>query len=400
MVASRGRRPFVHIVTSEYPPQGGGLESWTKELAQFLSGLGVGVAVYVCGTSVMSTRTDEGFDVVDIGSLRSDWLPPLSELNLADRRLSAERSRLDYNLLKNEIFRRLSTSYARHFVLSNFAIGVGPLAAIVSEALAIEHIALVVGTDFSRGFRNYSERAILREVCVQAMKVVCKSEEQAAAISRWGIAKKVVVIPTSVDIPLWRHKLNDQLEEVVIFSDCGFSYHKGTGVLFDAFAKTVDAGVTARLVICGKTATGQERYWNERASFLKRRYDDRVLIEGFKEKQWIEKMLQSSSLYCSATLGEGSSAARIAALCAGIPVLTTRCGELWENAASATHVRLVGVGAAEEFATSFKSFCVDLLKGEVVVDEAAVNEWRRTFDRKTEWAAWETLLGELAIEAH
>ena len=176
--------------------------------------------------------------------------------------LSQERSRLNFVCIKNEIAKRLGRA-GPNVILSNFMTTVGFTAHLLAESLELPHIALIAGTDFTRGFRNRIDRQAILEVCRGARMVVGKSMEQIQDIRRHLPDLQYRLVETSVKLPArrWRRAT---CTPIVIFSDGGFSFKKGTGVLMDAFMALRAKGVPVRLLICGADQVGQEDYWTSR----------------------------------------------------------------------------------------------------------------------------------------
>ena len=113
----------------------------------------------------------------------------------------------------------------------------------------------------------------------------------------------------------------------------------------------------------------------------------------------ILQALLSSDLYCSATLCEGSSQARAAALCVGLPVVTTACGEMCDVAADAPNVTLVPTASREDLYQALWSMVQRLLKGDVVVRATDIAFWREHFSVATEARSWQEAVADV-IGAH
>jgi glycosyltransferase involved in cell wall biosynthesis len=381
----------VHVVTSHFPPETGGLERWTCDLAHALAAAGFRPVVYVCEDgAAASFHRGAPFEVVDMGPLRALWEAPLGEGTRATR----ERARVAFACLRAEVARRMGPG--PNVVLSNFVTTAGFTAHLAAEALDLPHVAVVAGTDFTRGFRNGDERPTFLEVCRGARWVVGKSEEQLRAIRRRLPRMPCSVIETSVE-PTERRWRKPPGDAVTIFSDGGFSFKKGTGVLMDAFAALRARGVPARLVICGGDRAGEHDYWTARRRAMA---DDPSLpacFPGFLPRARIVDAICDADLYASATLGEGASAARALALCLGVPMVTTACGELAHDPGAA-HVRLVPVADAAAFHDALHDVAAGLHAGRVTIDEAAVDGFRARFDPGREWTAWASLLRGVAAD--
>jgi glycosyltransferase involved in cell wall biosynthesis len=385
--------PTVHIATSRFSPGGGGLERWTDDLATALDGLGIRPVVYACEDPVAPRHHGtRPFEIVDVATLRAPWEAPLRAAGLERRIFEQERSRLTFACLRAEIGKRLGAR--PDVVLSTFVTTAGFTAHLVTEALGLPHVPVLAGTDFTRGFRNKVDRQAVLEVCRSAHVVVGKNAEQVRELSRCLPGTSFEVIETSVAQPgrRWRRPPGPGIG---IFSDGGFSFKKGTGVLLDAFLALRAGGVDARLTICGDDQAGQEDYWSGRRRLAEQDAGSAVCFPGPLDRTAIIDRLCRSDIYASATLGEGSSAARALALCLGVPMVTTRCGELTDGS-PARHVRLVPVCDAAGFHAALRTLATDLLGGGLRMDDDAVDGFRRRFTPSREWAAWAGLLRKVA----
>jgi glycosyltransferase involved in cell wall biosynthesis len=373
---------------------GGGLEQWTYWLAQALRNAAIRSVVYVMGDEpASSVASSAPFEVVHLAPLRTPWEDPLVKSNWPGSRLGFERARLNFICLRNALSDRLSEG--ANIVLSNYATGIGLTGSLVSEDLSLDHVVVVAGTDFSRGFRNSRERAVLAEVCSSATLVVGKSVEQIQALRAGVDIRSATVIETGVSVPdpIWRSVgTSDGLR---IFSDCGFSHKRGSGVLLEGFRKIHLDAPSTQLEICGRTEHGQEDYWSRRISGMEEMLGEAVQIRGYLSQQEILDRLYNSHIYASATLGEGSSAARATALCIGIPMVTTACGELAINP-EAQHIRLVRVGDAEAFYRQLSILVQDVHEERVEIRQSQVAEFRARFDVAREWQSWCALFNNLA----
>jgi glycosyltransferase involved in cell wall biosynthesis len=379
----------VHVVTSRFPPTAGGLERWTQDLVTALSRAGLMPVVYVCEEhTVAQSHCISPFEIVDMIPLLAPWEAPLTESRWEGRRLEQERSRLRFACVKAEVAKRLSPG--SNIILSNFLTTVGFTGHLVAEALELPHVPIIAGTDFNRGFHSGVDRQVILEICRSARIVVGKSLEQIRVIRRCLPDTRYEIIETSVEQPS-RHWCKPTGKEIVIFSDGGFSFKKGTGVLIDAFVALRARGVAARLVICGSDQAGQEDYWMARRLLFETESCLSACFPGYLDRSEIVDQICESDIYASATLGEGASAARVLALCLGVPMVTTACGELADDP-KAQHIRLVPTCDAAAFHDAVFALATDLLEGRVTINEDVVDGFRCRFDPQKEWAAWVSLV--------
>jgi glycosyltransferase involved in cell wall biosynthesis len=384
----------VHIVSNVFPPQPGGLQLWTEALATVLSEAGFRPIVYICAhPAVADLHGDAPFEIVDVAPLADVWTAPLRDLWMGSQALARDRSRVAFACLKAEIAKRSSPE--PQIVLSNFITTAGFTAHLVAQELSLAHVAVVVGTDYTRGLRNPEERYLFQDVCASAHLVVAKSEEQRRGIARLVPNARLEVIDTSVDVPeeRWRRS---PATPIRIFSDCGFSFKKGTGVLIDACRALAGEGIGVHLEICGGDQPRESTYWAERRGEASQVPGLSTSFPGHLAPGDLIGRMLDADIYASATLGEGSSEGRARALCAGIPMVTTRCGELFEDP-GADHLRLAPVADAAAFRAELSGLARKMIEGDWTIDDNVVAAYRARFDRQAEWTRWIDLLRREAI---
>ncbi|PRC94349.1 glycosyltransferase family 4 protein [Solimicrobium silvestre] len=379
----------IHIVTGQFPPTAGGLELWTQELAANLAPRLASVTIYVTGDQREIAAPTANYEIVSIGRDRSVWERSIEKASWSEARKENERARLNFLLLRNAISDRVERKKeSHHIIVSNFAMTVGQLAMLVADDLALPHVTTIVGTDFSRGFRNLRERISLREVCQSARLIVCKSTEQSNRLSSLT-RTPIITIPTSVNVEELLHSPEKKTEVIRLIADSGLSYHKGSDVLINAFLTLLEANLPVTLKIYGKIEEHQKDYWESRLKDVQTRAGQAFSFMNYVSRDEIYTELLHSSIYCSATLGEGSSAARIQALCSGIPIVTTRCGEFAGDVTEvADHIRLARIADSEDYTRQLNSMALDMLAGHVSINHDFVWMWRKRFAPAREWASW------------
>ncbi len=375
----------VHVVSSHFPPARGGLEAWTHRLVRNLSRRGFSVVVYIRDGAEQhdydGVARADGIEIRLLGPNRICWEEPLVASASSPPLVLGERWRLDSLALRNAVVREVAkTPSATHVLASSYITQEGFLTSTVAEELELPHVAFVVGTDFSRGIRNPPERAVIAQVVRAAAWVVTLSTEQERGLRRSFGISNVVTVHASIDEPTnacsWR---SSDSGSVVLFCDGGYSYKKGTQVLMNAFSRLHDEGLPVRLVICGTTYEGHEPYWAGLRAAYRERYPLAVRFDDYLDRLTLSEIMSRCDLYCSPTLGEGCSHARVAALCAGMPIVTTRCGEMPDVADGAAHVRMSLPGDAEGFVDELRDACRAVLAGTIHVDRDRVAGWREYF---------------------
>jgi len=76
---------------------------------------------------------------------------------------------------------------------------------------------------------------------------------------------------------------------------------------------------------------------------------------GYRTVQEIENYLAEADIYCSATLGEGCSQARVRALLTGMPIATTLCGEIADLSEMLTGCYTAPCGDLEGYTAAVKA---------------------------------------------
>jgi glycosyltransferase involved in cell wall biosynthesis len=404
VIDHRAMNLTLHVVTDAFPPTRaerhfhGGLAAWTCDLLDHLSQIGVEVVVYTCGLSYGIPESPEySFEIVDVAGRRAPWESSFLHVSPTPQRVSTETQRLNFIQLRNAIRDRIQpNTVRRHAVLSNYALGAGYLATLVATDLGIPHVPAVVGTDFSRGFYNSVERHILEEVCRSASVVVCKSVEQARGLARIAGVPAIRVIPTAVDAPIRKPGPVHSDGPLKLFSDCGISFQKGSAVLIDAFLRLRAQGLSVELTLCGSISNHEQGHWEQVLSDAHRVARGTLSYLGYVDRRVIHEHLQTSHIYASCSLGEGSSEARITALCSGIPIVTTECGEFVHEVHPTSHIRVASVGDAEGFCNHLRDLCFSIRDRELEVDWDAVRRYRDSFSRQREWSAWSELLESIS----
>ena len=384
----------AHIITRHFPPAHGGLEIWTLTLANLLATIGIRVSVHVRSSQMTNAEGPSvapGVSIHHITDKRDFLIAPLIKSCVSERILHKEAFRLDTLLIRSLIGEEVEKG-GKHILISNFALFEGFIGHTLSEELGLPHIAILAGTDFSRGIREPSDFDTVSRVLRGAKHIVTKSREQESFVRTALGLENVTTIETSVDDEVLSHDWNYKFQgEIPIFSDSGFDYKKGTHILIEAFRKMRDDGYPVTLSICGDIATGQDSYWNELIDDVTRKYQSHFSYLGYLSQQSALNRLQVAAIYASATIGEGCSKARATALSIGIPTVTTRCGELRFVEKECAGLFLADPCDAGGFTDRLRVACERTMEGTMrSVDK---DLFRRRFSRSVELTAWRRMLG-------
>lgn len=382
----------LHFYTALFVPTHGGLERSVLRIAHALSDADTKVVVYVrLGDHDYSTdSTIDGVEVVSLAALRHIWAEPLVSSGLPDRRIAAEEARLNSLLLRAEIERRMRTPDSRHALVSFFLSHEGFTAQAVAASLGIPHIATVRGTDFGRGFYAPSEFPVVTSVAAAADLVIATNRTQAAELQRVVPGCRTETIHNSVaeNLLTCRWQGNHAATVVRLVSDGGYSHRKGTQVLLNAFAMLRAEGFPVTLAIVGDAERKQHAYWSAlRESYLAR-FGTLLMLGDYIDAAEMPAFLLGGDIYCLASLAEGCSQGRCGALAIGMPMVSTRCGELPDLAESVSHVRLAAPADQEGFTGTLRQACRDTLTGGIPIDTRRVDEWKQLFAPERERAAW------------
>lgn len=388
----------IHLITEHFLPTKGGLEEWTFRLTSLFETMDVKCIIYVCSDAYdydfYNIEINRGKEIKVLKSDRFILEEPLTKSKFQEGRIKLERHRLNYNLIRNNIITKMKyKEYGKHILLSNFLIGTGFLAATISESLNIPHIACVVGTDYSRGFFNPLERNLIEFVTRNANIIVTKNNEQAKSLMKYSYNAKFHTIHTSLNTAVYDYRWDPiQDNSINLFSDCGFSNKKGTQILLSSFAKLYDEGMPVKLTICGSIIEGQEEYWNGLMKDYKIKYGSSICFHEYIEQPFLWQIMCTHSIYCSATLGEGSSHARAAAMCIGMPIVSTLCGEMADLADEQNHIKLSMPADVNSFTVGLRQMCHSYAKNEIVINETFVKYVREYFATEREQMQWKDII--------
>jgi len=382
----------LHFYTALFVPTHGGLERSVLRIALALSDAETKVVVYVRlgDYDYSTTPAVHGVDVVSLAALRNIWIEPLASSGVPGSRMAAEEARLNFLLLRAEIERRmLRDPGSRHVLISFFLSHEGFTAQSVAASLGIPHIATVRGTDFGRGFHAPSEFPIVTSVADAADLVITTNLTQATELQRVVPSCRTETIHNSVGGNLltcrWRRTHSPTVRLV---SDGGYSHRKGTQVLLKAFAVLSAEGLPVTLAIVGDAERKQHAYWSAlRESYLAR-FGTSLMLGDYIDAADVPAFLLGGDIYCLASLAEGCSQGRCGALAVGMPIVSTRCGELPDLAEGVCHVRLAAPADQDGFTTTLRRACRDVLTRGIAIDTSRVDEWKRHLAPERERAAW------------
>lgn len=390
---------IVHILTSSYWPSRGGMEESIARITRLLTRSGE----RACITYVRDTKPAPdgeggpgGGTVVYLRQAKADLAPPA--LASVTGYLT-ERHRMDYLLFRNGVSDSISTHpTARHVIVSFYLSSSGFLGQHVASELALPHIARASGSDLSTDFHHPHKMHAVEFVVRRASHVVTQSREQECWLRAAGLrSDRMTTIHASLpdDFPAERWRFRPDAD-IHLVSDGGYQFNKGTHLLFAAYRHAVRRGLRAILTVAGTTEEGARAYWDRERARLAEEFGSRVQLLDWVNKQKVYELLLRSHLYGSATLGEGCSLARLAALALGMPIVSTSCGELPDLAVGMEHVRLVPPGSTDRFTAAVEQAAHELPGLAGRIDQAAIDTVRKHLVPSRELSQWESVLGDVS----
>jgi glycosyltransferase involved in cell wall biosynthesis len=414
---------IIHFVVDRFHPQQGGLEASALRVARLLRDMPeTDVRVYVrSGEYAADAVADyadqtvdadidisvsDGLAIVALGQKREPVEAPLVAGALFQQYdIAVARNWLDVMQVRDRIEAcRRESPGARHVLLSFAVNHAGFVAQHVAIALDLPHVASIRGSDYAIAVQNPVFLSAFEWVVRQADVVVTTNDEQRRFVERTcsGGARARTIhnsAPASTLRRRWERPRRDDTR-LRLVADCGYAFNKGTHVLMDAFERLAETHGDLSLTLVGRH-TAERRsasYWTKRTRALVDRFGDRADLREHVPTAEVLPLLLESDIYCSATLGEGCSNARVAALTLGMPIVSTRCGELADVACDAPHVRLARPGDVDDFTRTLDAACADLRRDAMTIPRDRVAQWKRHFHGAREVDAWRWVLDRVVME--
>lgn len=385
--------PVCHLITHRFLPHPGGLENSVFRIACLIASLpGWTALVYVRSeeNNPGSCNLPSDIKVFRIGSLTAEFMAPLGQVDL----FHPERFRIDFLQLRNQIEDNLRIGSGPHVLLSFYISHTGFLAQNIASSLGLAHIACIRGTDFSRDCFDPGLREAVAFVVSKAHRIVTTNEEQRRFVATaLDGHDRVVTIYNSVEVEgRWHRAL--QSSRIRLIADCGYSFKKGTHILLSAALFLKSSGISGNLVLCGRTEAAEKAYWNDvRRNTM--HSDEEVTFLDVIDRTQLRELLLSTDIYCSATLGEGCSQGRSAALLLGMPIVSTRCGELTDLARNCRHIYLSAPGDSAGFAENLIRMCHAIREADFCIDDGAISNARLMLNVSRERKQWTALLSTI-----
>jgi glycosyltransferase involved in cell wall biosynthesis len=216
--------------------------------------------------------------------------------------------------------------------------GLGRAVVVALERLVLrctDAVVVVTSVDRSRGLAagigNRSDYHVIRSAIRMADYVRATPEQRAATKRGWGIDPRSPVVGTVTR----------------------FAPPKDTDTLLDAFATLLETVPDARLVIAGG---GPERAQVE-ARIDELGLGDHVLLLGWCDD--VSRLLSGLDAFALASRREGLPRSVVEAVAAGLPVVATDVGGVFEVLRTAPSSRIVPIGDPQAMAAALKVLICD-----------------------------------------
>jgi predicted glycosyltransferase/glycosyltransferase involved in cell wall biosynthesis len=383
-------KAIFHLITSKANHRVGGLEESLYRIAAHLLTLGdTRIQVLSRKDAVIDPPlTDSRLQVRSILCEKEAISPP--KLNSKFTEDTGERYRLDMVLLSNHVenYLRQFPEY-RHVLISFYISTAGFLAQHVAQRLGLSHIASVRGSDFSNDFHTPGRFAGFEYVMRFADFIITTNQAQETALRRLGRTHRIMTIPNALNaalpLPMWKPKTRPFVQ---LFTDTGYSTRKGTAILCSAVSQAWEEGLPLRLKVVGHDEEDREAKWKAFRAHLSERYPGTFDFGSYVDKSTALQALAESDLYCSASMGEGSSNSANTALGIGIPMVCTATGNLPELVNECRHIRLCRPGDPEDFKRALKEAVQAIASGSEIIDAREVARLRQELSPEHERRAW------------
>lgn len=383
----------VHLVTNLVFPAPGGLEKSVVAIADMMSELpGTSVHIYTRHLSHENgdpRETTGRHSVTHLATATSVLRQPFDGVQLPQE----DKFRFDYLTLRSAVDLMLKKSpEKRHLLVSFFASSTGFVTQKVSEDLGLPHIASIRGSDFSVGAYAPNTGYALEYVCRRAAAVVTTNDSQLRAVRRmFDRGTQLRTIYNSVE---YQPKIRPKSENLVIFSDAGLSFKKGTQILLRAFQTIASEFPQARLAIAGGIDLEHKGYWNGILQEVSDGVDGRISYFGHLTEEQLKYHFENAAVYASATLAEGCSTGRLKAVASLIPVATTRTGEVLDRG-DLPHLFVCEPGDSDGFVEVLRNAVNWHISSERTCDPDLVRHWIEPMHPRLVRNAWEVVVNSV-----
>lgn len=312
-----------HILTDRIAPYHiGGLENSILRIAKILRDMGNEIFIYITDEIVQEECTDLN-NIYFIGLYQSieELLGPIEEVY--------KRNNLYFRAIYHIMHNKLSyhgVNKEDDILLSFYISSFGFVQQRLADSINLRHIAFVRGSDYSMDMHIPSKMSCIQYVCSNCSLIVTTNCEQIDNLSRaFNISREHFYLCYNPVCEMKTQKIQMNKETPLFITDVGYSWKKGTHILFKAFEMLYNkTGGKCRLYICGSTTASEKKYWERERTRLKDTYKQNVNLDDYNYN--FEEMYSKASAYVFPSLAEGCSNALLKSLTQNILVITTETG--------------------------------------------------------------------------
>lgn len=312
-----------HILTNRIAPfHTGGLENSIFRIAKTLRDMGHDIHIYI--TDEAESEIPSVYDGIHYYSLCNsinELLEPIED--------SYKKNLVYFRTLYHIMLNFLSDNVIdnEQDVLFSFYISTyGFIQQRVADSLNIKHVAFVRGSDYAMDMHVPSKMSSIQYVCNNCSLIVATNYDQIRnLVAIFNLSKdkfKLCYNPVEYKGSM---NISSTDSEVLFISDVGYSWKKGTHILFKAFERLCNRlDGKFKLYICGPTAESEKTFWEKEKARLSKKYPENIIVDGYSNTfdLWYSK----ASAYVFPSLAEGCSNALLKALVQNMTVITTETG--------------------------------------------------------------------------
>lgn len=316
-----------HILTDRIAPYHiGGLENSILRIAKLLQEMGNEIFVYITDEiEEMECTNPYNICYVSLYESIEELLEPIEE--------TYKRNNLYFRSIYQIMQNRLSyhgVNRDEDVLLSFYISSYGFVQQRLADNLNLKHIAFVRGSDYSMDMHIPGKMNFIQYVCNNCSLIVTTNCEQINNLSRiFNISRDKFYLCYNPICDVKKQKVQADKELPLFISDIGYSWKKGTHILFKAFEilyqKTEGK---CKLYICGPTTGSERNYWERLKTRLKNTYQQDIIMENYNYN--FEEMFSHASAYVFPSLSEGCSNALLKSFSQDVPVITTETGFMLE----------------------------------------------------------------------
>ena len=216
---------------------------------------------------------------------------------------------------------------ARHgrpdVVAAQSATWAGHAAWLARQTWGLPYVITEVNTGFGTGRVHGWAAAVSRRSFAGAEAVVAISQNLRQRLVEFGGAKRVELIPCTVDDSYWTPPAAPRLQvPFTFYAQAHLTPRKGFDILIRAFARQFRGDSTVRLVIGGHGVIRPDLEALVDSTGVR----PQVTFLGAISRDAVRKAMRAANCFVLPSLAENFGVVLIEALATGLPVIGTRCG--------------------------------------------------------------------------